>query len=637
MKKIQIFILLSLFVAGFMGCKDNMDYSSLHNLTDDEKAEIARQDSIREAQKTNINANLKLYYTAEFPASKSLYDGISVPVEIDKIAELFKLTREQVLAGIAGEPGAPEIKPFAIDWSTRADFGSATTTNSPWGHWWDVKGDATSWGDATKLANAFCEFDTEKGEFYVGQYPNRLVAGDTIQVIEALKYNELRVAVVISILPINAGQINAPVVFTEDLTLNLTPKSNYDADSLKFNVNQVLSKLGISSMDAVKFLGVNEDGSYSQEAVTGKGFWYDMKGFVGPWGDNASVYTNYGDFGANQISVGQFPDHLAEGQKYLIKYGFLANNKIAMLNITINVVGYVDPETPPSGTPEAVEVDVVLSKKYSNDYAAVEFDAKEIMRNAFKMTTYQIHQAIAKGDLKLYQGKVSDTAPVYTADAPGYWLKADGSIGQWAESVVWTSIGHNETGLFLFGGNHPDNAKAGMTVVTKYIATCNGGSVTFNITYKIEKDEYVDPETPPTGTPEALSMDITLKKAYSNDYASVQTDVKEILRNAFKMTTYQIHKAIETGTLKLYQGAVTETAPAYTADVPGYWLKPDGTAGSWGQGAVVWVSIGHSETDLFLYGGNHPDDGKAGTNVTTSYIATCNGGSVTFKINFKIE
>jgi hypothetical protein len=463
------------------------------------------------------------------------------------------------------------------------------------------------------------------------------VTGDTIKVIEALKFNELRVAVIITILPVPPGQINAKVVDTQELTMSVTPRSSYDPDPLKFNLDKVLSSLGITSMDAVKFLGVNKDGTYAQEAVTGKGFWYDLEGFVGAWGDNASVYTNYGDFEADQISIGQFPDRLAADQSYTIQYGFMANNKIVILKITINVVGYQDPETPPAGSPEALSIDVLLSKKYSNDYASVTFDAKEIMRNAFKMTTYQIHQAIAKGDLKLYQGAVSETAPAYTADAPGFWLKPDGTVGQWAESVVWTSIGHSETELFLFGGNHPDNATPGTTVTTKYIATCNGGSVTFNITFKVEKDDYVDPETPPTGTPEALTMDIDLSKTYSDDYATVTADVKETMRNAFKMTTYQIHKAIESGELKLYQGAVSETAPAYTADAPGYWLKPDGTAGSWGQGAVVWVSLGHSETELFLYGGNHPTDGKAGDKVTTTYIATCNGGSVTLKINFTVK
>lgn len=108
------------------------------------------------------------------------------------------------------------------------------------------------------------------------------------------------------------------------------------------------------------------------------------------------------------------------------------------------------------------------------------------MREAFKKTTYQIHKAIASGELKLYQGEVSEEDPDYTADTPGFWLKADGTAGEWAEGVVWCSIGHSETELYLYGGNHADNAVAGDTVTTKLIAVYNGGSVTFNITFKVE-------------------------------------------------------------------------------------------------------------------------------------------------------
>jgi len=633
MKKIHIYIILTMLIAGFLSCKDNEDFSNPHNLTAEEIAEIARQDSIEKAQKESINANLILEYTVEITTSKSLYDGPTLPIEIDKIATLFGISEAQVLAGIAGESGAPEVKGFAIEGSTHADNGTASTTNAPWGHWWDAKGDVTSWGET---AMTFCEFDTETGQFIVGQYPGNLVDGDTIKVIECLKYNELRVAVVITVLAVPPGQLTATVVRTQDLTIAVTPRSSYDPDPLQFNLDQALSDLGVGSMDEVSFVGVNEDGSYNQETVTGNGFWYDFNGFVGVWGDNASIYTNYGDFEANQISIGQYPDHLAPDQTINIKYGLLANKKIVMLNIAVNVVGYQDPETPPAGDPEALAIDIVLSKPYTNDYASVTEDVKEIMRNAFKMTTYQIHQAIGTGALKLYQGAVSETDPAYTADVPGYWLKADGTAGGWAESLVWTSIGHSETELYLYGGNHPDNAVAGNSVVTKLIATCNGGSVTFNITFNIVEDSYVDPETPPAGDPEAISVDIALSKKYSDDYASVTADIKETMRNAFKMTTYQIHKAIATGALKLYQGEVSETAPVYTADVPGYWLKADGTAGGWAE-SLVWTSIGHSETELYLYGGNHPENAVAGNTVSTKLIATCNGGSVTFNITFKVE
>ena len=101
--------------------------------------------------------------------------------------------------------------------------------------------------------------------------------------------------------------------------------------------------------------------------------------------------------------------------------------------------------------------------------------------------SYQIHKAIVSGELKLYQGAVSDTDPKYTADVPGYWLKADGTVGEWAESVIWCSIGHSETELYLYGGNHPDNGVGGTTVTTKLIAKYNGVTVTFNLTFKVTK------------------------------------------------------------------------------------------------------------------------------------------------------
>lgn len=485
MKKNYIYLaFLSLLMTGLFGCGDNIDFSNEHLLTDAEQSEIHRQDSIKEAQKHNINAKLILEYSLDMPISKTLYDGASLPIELDKIAKLFGISQEELLKGIAGEAGAPEIKGFAIEGSTHADNGTATNTNSPWGHWWDADGNVTSWGATAMI---FAEFDTENGVFNIGQYPAHLTDGQTIKIIECLKYNEKRVAVVVTVNAKTPGKITAPVVGTQDLSITVLAKTVYDADSLLFDLAKVKTDLGVSSMDGVKFVGVNEDGSYNSETVTGKGFWYDMKGFVGEWGDNASVYTNYGDFSASYISIGQYPAHMKAGETLTIQYGILANNKIEMLKIKITIKGYVDPETAPTGDPKAVEKTVDLTKDYSNDYASVKFDVKELLRDAFKKTTYQIHQAIVSGDLKLYQGKVSETAPAYTADAPGYWLKADGTAAGWAESVVWCSIGHSETELFLYGGNHPDNLTATTTVSTKLIAIYNGGSVTFNITFKVTK------------------------------------------------------------------------------------------------------------------------------------------------------
>ena len=306
-----------------------------------------------------------------------------------------------------------------------------------------------------------------------------------------MKYNEKRVAVVVTIVAQNAGEVTAQVVNTQELSLKLTPKADYTAVPLDFDWELTKKDLGISSADDLKFVAVNEDGSYAQESNAGnKGFWFDMNGFASVWGDDSSVFTSFdeGENGGYTIGIGQYPGHLSEGDVITVKYGFLANNKIEMLRITITVIGYEDPETPPTGTPTKVEKDIALTKAWSNDYASIQQDIKETLREAFKMTTYQIHNAIATGDLKVYLAEVTEDAPAYTADAPGYWIKADGTAGAWAEGLIWCSIGHSETELYLYGGNHPDNAVVGDTVLSKMIITCNGGEVVLNITFKLTQE-----------------------------------------------------------------------------------------------------------------------------------------------------
>jgi len=487
MKKIYFYTAcLAFLIIGIASCGDNTDFWGKHELTQDEIDEIARQDSIREAQKNSINADLKLEYSIDITISKTVYDGAPVTVDLDKIAGLFGITKQQLLDGIAGVSGAPEVKGFAINGTTHADIGSATNTNAPWGHWWNKDGDVTVWGAD---AMVFAEFDTDAGIFNVGQYPGHLADGQIVKFIECLKYNEKRVAVIVTVNAKAPGQITASVVNTQKLNITMTPSSSYDQDSLKFNLAQTLSDLGISSMEGIKFVGINADGSYTEETTTGSGFWFDVNGFVVPWGDNSVVYTTYGpddnDFGEEYIGIGQMPDVLQAGQTVVFKYGFLANNKIEMFEITVKVVAYEDPETPPEVDPETIDKDIELTKPWSDDYASVSVDVKDVLRNAFKMTTYQIHKAIGSGDLKVYLNEITNDDPSYTADVPGYWMDAGGNACGWADGVIWCSIGHDNTDLFLYGGNHPDNATPDEVVKTKMIVVCNGGQVNFNITFNI--------------------------------------------------------------------------------------------------------------------------------------------------------
>ena len=98
MKKIYFyFVCFALLLSGLAGCGDNTDVWGEHILTAEEIAELARQDSIKEAQKNSINANLILEYNAEITILANGYDGKFVYIDTVKIAELFGITTTRML------------------------------------------------------------------------------------------------------------------------------------------------------------------------------------------------------------------------------------------------------------------------------------------------------------------------------------------------------------------------------------------------------------------------------------------------------------------------------------------------------------------------------------------------------------
>jgi hypothetical protein len=485
---------------GLTGCGDNDDFSTQHVLTAEEIAELARQDSILEAQRSKINADLILEYTADMTISSQSYDGFKLTIEWDKIADAFGLTKNQVFAGICEEDGAPEIIGFAIQGSTHADVSGASNTNGYWGHWWDANGDVTTWGSD---AAVYCEYygkEEEDDEDYletisVGQYPGHLEDGQTVKIIECLKYNEVRVAVVININCHALGEVKATVVGTQEYTQTQAPTYNYESYPLTFDLDKVLADLGISSLAEASFISVNPDGSYAQECTANNGYWYDMDGFAGSWGDDASFFIEYygleddaEEEDINSLYIGQYPGHLSGGESITMKYGIMANNKIEMLTITVNIEAYEDPETAPEGAVETDrEIDVTITKAWDDTYSNVQYDVKDVLRNAFKMTTYQIFSAKNDGSLAIYCGEIKDEEPTYTSDTPGYWLNAAGEACSWGtESLVFCCLGGSETELYLYAGNHPTSCVAGTTVKSTYYITCNGGIVKVNLTVVVE-------------------------------------------------------------------------------------------------------------------------------------------------------
>ena len=495
MKKLS-YILSALLIAGssaiFSSCGDNEDFWGPHTLTDDEIAEQERQEEIKRQQRERIDADLILEYTVEFYLSANSYDGAPVEIDMDKIASEFGISKDELGAALNGE-GGPDVAGFAIEGSTHADNMTSSNSGAYWGHWWDKDGNVKNWGDE---AMVFAEFnydaETGKGIFNVGQYPGHLVADQQVKFIEALKYQDKRVAIVITAIGRERGEVQATIVASNQLTLETAPNDTYATVAVEgFDADAALAALGAGSWDDVAWVCTNADGSYAQEySADAPGFWYDKEGFSGAWGDDASVFATFQE---GQILIGQMPGQMTAGSTVTINFSAMYDNKIVENTITVIISAYEDPETAPEGEPASIEKDITLTKPFDADWGATdEFDVKEDLRQCFKMTTYQIFSALKSGEMNMWVGEVGadaneDGTAAYTADAPGYWLGSEGQRVVWGEeAIVYLNLGISEESLAFYSGNHPENCNPnGQTIVTKMIVEKDGITATFNITIDI--------------------------------------------------------------------------------------------------------------------------------------------------------
>ncbi|MBN1188075.1 MAG: DUF4859 domain-containing protein [Bacteroidales bacterium] len=242
--------------------------------------------------------------------------------------------------------------------------------------------------------------------------------------------------------------------------------------------------------------------------ANGLGFWYDKNGDVVSWDDSetgTSVLFTEHDYTAWITYLGQFPDRLVTGDKHSL-INVLENASGYRVALIFNVtVGedyveppYEDPETPPTGSPVALDTTITVSHPYDSNWASnSSVNVRNIMRNAFKQTTYQIYQAIDEGTF-VYKGINADESvyvdgdgnPASTANYPGHWFDIDGNVTTWGDTInkpaVYSEIGWTKESLNMNIGHHPDNITSGAVVSFKQKAELNGGSVTFTVNLTVE-------------------------------------------------------------------------------------------------------------------------------------------------------
>ena len=322
----------------FTSCGDNDDVCSPHVLTDAEIAEMERQDSIKQAALNAINADLVLSYTVEDYASASNWTVKNLSIDLDAIANLFGLTVDELKSGIKQEDGAPEVKGFAILASTHNDSSVASSTNTKWGHWWNTDGDlCEKYNDSNSAF--YCQWEGEY--FSVGQFPGHLTAGQEITVIEGLKYGDKRAAIKITFKCIERESLSGDIVDTKEYELKADVDSNFVTSPVYIDMTDIMSKLGVTSVDDVSVIGVNADGSYVQEFTADYGFWYTKEGIPTTWVETPYAFISYmgkadeENKNITQLAVGQYPKACQSGDTAELPIYFYANKKFVKVIVKL--------------------------------------------------------------------------------------------------------------------------------------------------------------------------------------------------------------------------------------------------------------------------------------------------------------
>lgn len=498
---ISVFIIGMLLFAIF-SCKKDEVFSTKHVYTAEE---LALKDSL-EAAKQNVKANLIFKYDVTLPLDTVNYRSVTVKIGADSVTLLAKLgltsmselntAMGTVTSGVQSDN---TITFFAINVSTRYDNPDAFTANG-FGHWFDANGDVCSWGDNDRL---FSELDPTNFSFNIGQHPKHLKTGEKYKIIQAIKKGDYRVAFIFNITIGDYYHEVIPVadnVATYDLTINEVQDNTYATSDLTFDFAAAATAMGVSASELSSnktIYGINADGSKTSDFTADGGYYYNKSGDVCQWGtDGCAVFVSYHD---SVFHIGQMPDACAEGDSYKVSLAIMyKNTKMVTYNITVKILGYVDPETKPVGDPATLVQSDSASLTYTGDWTDPSLiDVKEVLRDAFKMTTYQIDKAIENNELILSgvnaDGTVykdADGNIVSTATYPGHWFDASGNVTTFGSitnvPVCYSELHFTKESLQFALGYQPDNAKAGDVYIFKQIAELNGGKVTFTFKLKVQ-------------------------------------------------------------------------------------------------------------------------------------------------------
>ena len=444
---------LVIFGLLFVSCDKD---SEKHEYTEEELAEIARQDSLKKL----IPADYVFTQDVAVPVNAG-YGGVTVCLDTTgKLLELFEYASVDELVDALGtiEDGAQvghDITFYAYNYSTKYEVPNPSTTNY-FGHWFDANGDVCNWGDQAHL---FCEKqDTTTLNFTLGIFPDRPTVGTVYHVVEAMKYDNYKVAFLFNVTIVEEYIPETVLVGTQTIQFEAKQDANYTATALPIDVPAITAGIGTAPSSALLY-GVNADGSlYLGGFTANNGCWFDASGNVCSWGDEGcAVYAEY-DAANNVINMGQYPDGTVIGQAYTATLGFINNNLQYNVTMTMTVTEPTEVSYPITTLEATINLTITVAPAGADQW----------IDNLLALDSAAIQTAIGCGPSAATIYGINHTTdslrvklPLHTANN-GCWFNAAGDIVKWGETGISIYMEYR-AGQQIGCGQYPTACVSGTT------------------------------------------------------------------------------------------------------------------------------------------------------------------------------
>ena len=373
-----------------------------------------------------------------------------------------------------------------------AMFGGETadqyTANGFGSSWMNMQGMVVEYGDtevtpagdtigAAKVYNDFAvDLDSNYFEIQLGQYPDRLVAGDIwtgkftlvyggknatftvrLQVVErpaieiASLYSELEfVKEYADSLTVTEGKSYEGATLEIDMS-DLADALGADAEVLSANIENIVLTRRIESENDSYFLGDSIFAPSSLAANAWFGRYSEFDEATGnetliqqnaplPWSSKCTYYVNSYKLedGKFSLTYGQYPNTMKAGDNDFIELYIVNGTKAAKLTLFANVKP--QPVIPQDQMVKVGEATVAVTANVDNNYTTKGFTIDmEAVVAALGCTTDDLEDVYAWAA----EGQMSDN---HTEGSGGFFFNADGYIEQWGSNAAFY-VARTETSL----------------------------------------------------------------------------------------------------------------------------------------------------------------------------------------------